>query len=263
MSVAAIRMRGGSGLGDSLLLRPFAAALAERGPITVCSSYADAFIGTGAKVEPFRRERIDAVIHYVGGKRNPDTTLWEDMCAQARMDVRMTFEWTPRNPDLVSFVQRKAAGRPVILVHGGREPMGRRDRYGRELLPEERAFRIALETISDCFTVRIGRDDEIYPVPASLDLWRKTSVSDLLDLAQACDGVVAQCSFAIPLAEGFDKPLLVVWSSRGLRSANEFIRTITPRKMLSKPTSIFAWDDWDDRAIAASARRLVEARAAA
>lgn len=250
-----VRMRGGSGLGDALYLRPIAEDLVRRGhAVTVCSNYGDVFRGSACDVEPFRRERVDLIAHYVGGKDNPCTTIWQDICTHARVPARLAFGWQLGDKALVRRVQEKAAGRPLVLVHTGREPMGRRDGFGIELLPRAEAFAAVLGALGDCFTVRVGRGNELYPAATSLDLWNATTVAQLLDLAWVCDGIVSMCGFPIPMAESFDKPALFVWAARGLASANPFIRTVTPAKMLSKPTSRFVIDDWPEDALRDAAR---------
>jgi ADP-heptose:LPS heptosyltransferase len=130
-----------------------------------------------------------------------------------------------------------------VIVHGGREPMGRRDKFGIELLPAPEAFDAALDALHDCFLVRIGKGDEIYSLRADLDLSNRTSVADVMDIAAVSSGIVAQCSFAVPLAEALDKPLLAIWSARGLASNSAFIKTVTPSKILSKPGSHYVMDD--------------------
>jgi hypothetical protein len=252
-----IRARSGSGLGDSLYLRPVVDHLIRRGErVTALSDYPDVFLGSGATVEPFRRHHFDLVAHYVGGKTRPNTTIWQDVCIEARLsDVEFAFAWKVRNRERVDEIRTRAAGRPMIIVHGGREPMGRTDGFGREMLPERRGFVAALEALDGCFTVRVGKGAEIYSLPVDLDLSNQTGVADMLDLARKCDGVVAQCSFALPLAECFDKPFLGIWAARGLASSNPFIRTVTPQKMLSKPaTSRHIADDWPEADIAAAVR---------
>ena len=105
---------------------------------------------------------------------------------------------------------------------------------------------MVLEEMDCCYRVRIGRGYQLYPLPVDLDLNDKTSVSDLLDLGSICDGAVGQCSYIIPLAELFDKRLMIVWASKGLASQDMIIKTVTPEKILSKQTSQYVIDDWDD-----------------
>lgn len=253
------RIRGGRGLGDALYLRPIAEHFIRSGTsVSVLSDYGDVFIGSGAGVEPFSRTNGASIVaHYVQGKENPDTTQWQDVCKSARVGVLpLRFGWTVRNTELVEDLKAKAAGRPLVIVHGGREPMDRKDGFGLELLPTKAAFDAALEALGDCYTVQIGKATQIYPLPVDVDLNGSTSVSDLLDIASICDGIVAQCSFAVPLAEVFDKPLLAIWSARAQRSPTPFIRATTPKKVLSGPRDSYVIDSWPKRAIQETAREF-------
>jgi len=197
-------------------------------------------------VEPFDRFNIDVLAHYTAGKRDPTTNQWQDICRSAGIkEIPLRFDWTVRNQTLIEAMRADAGGRPLIVVHGGRTPMGRTDGFGAELLPERPAFVAALAALEGCFLVRVGKGADLYDLPVDVDLNGATSVSDLLDIATICDGVVGQCSFAIPLAEVFDKPLLVVWAASGMSEyRHPYIRQITPQKVLSKPTSRFVVDDW-------------------
>lgn len=251
------RIRGGSGLGDSIYLRPIAEHFLRAGdPVTVCSDYPDVFLGTGATVERFGRERINVLAHYSQGKANGSTTQWQDVCRSAGVPAMpLAFGWTVRNRALVDGVLASAAGRPLVLVHGGRAPMARPDRFGIELLPERSAFVVALRALDDCYRVRIGRGPNLYGFPVDDELGDATTVSDLLDLGVSCAGVVAQCSFAVPLAECFGRPLFVLWARAGLDSRTDYIRRITPGKVL-EPRATTRWviDDAGDEAVALAVR---------
>jgi hypothetical protein len=243
-----MRVRGGSGLGDSLYLRAVAEYFIRSGQqVTVCSNYGELFLGLDCKVEPFTRQHVDIVAHYAAPKQkeNKSTTQWEDVCQSAGIPpMPLCFTWQCRNPGLVQELRTKAAGRPLVLIHGGRTPMGRSGGFGKELLPNKFAFDAVLAALGDAYTIRIGHGAHAYPLQTSLDLNGATTVSDLMDLGQACDGMVGQCSWAVPLAEGFAKPLVAVWAARGLKAAHQYVRQITPAKILSAPTSRFVMDDW-------------------
>lgn len=257
-------IRGGRGLGDSLYLRPIAEYfLAQGDEVTVLSDYPQIYTGLKVEVKRFTRFGVNVLAHYVMGKSNPLTTQWDDVCASAGVSVPLRFTWNIVNHALVDRIVEKAKGRPIIVVHGGRVPMGRTDGFGLELLPDRAAFEAVLAELKDCFTVLVGGGAQLYPLEADFDLNGKTSVSDLLDIASVCDGVVAQCSFAIPLAEVFDKPLLIVWAAHGLVAREPYVRQITPMKVLSKPTSHFVVDDrseTDIRCVADAWKSLFEAR---
>lgn len=242
------RIRGGSGLGDAIYLRPFVEHFLKMGEqIEVCTAYGDVFAGLGGvTVSPHRRDNIDVVCHYVSGKSRPDTNQWQDICAMAGLTVPLSFRWTVRNQVLVKDLELMAAGRPIVMVHGGRAPMGRTDGFGSELLPKRAAFDAVMDVLIDCFTVEVGKDRELYPLRAAVDLHGRTSVSDLMDIASVSAGIVGQCGWVIPMAEAMDKPLMAVWSAHGMEhTRHPYIRSITPGKVLSKPTSLHVVDDWN------------------
>lgn len=252
-----IVVRCGRGLGDTLYLRPIAEHYLRAGhQVTALTDYPDVFVGSEVKTEPFRRDRCTTIAHYTHGKARPGTTQFQDMLdgAGIKDPVEMRFRWDVRNRPLADRVYRQADGRPIVLVHGGRTPMSRVDGFGKELLPRREAFEQVLGELSDCLMVQVGQDQPLYRLPVDLNLNGETTVADLLDLAWVADGVVGQCSLAIPLAEAFDTPLLVVWSAAGLSSRTEFIRQITPQKILGKPTSEFVVDDWETERIQEAAR---------
>jgi len=255
------KIRGGSGLGDSIYLRPFVEHYLQRGErVEVCTNYGEVFSGLDVTISPFRRDSVNKVCHYVSGKTRQGTTQWEDLCISAGEEIPFRFDWTIRNTLMTRDLQAMAAGRPIIMVNGGRPPMGRSDGFAREMLPARAAFDTVLAALDGCFTVEVGKGAELYPLIADVDLADRTTPSDLLDIATVAAGLVGQCSFMIPLAEAFDKPLMVVWAAKGLTSATEFIRLCRPQKILSKPTSTFVMDDWSLEQIAAAAREWNPAR---
>lgn len=247
-----VRIRSGRGLGDSIYLRAIAGYLVARGDtVTALSDYPDIFIDSGTKVEPFTRAGANIrVAHYTHTMQDQSLTQYAEMLRSAALpeDVPLRFNWRVRNRALVDAVQERAAGRPLILVHGGRAAMQRTDGFSADMLPQREAFNAVLHALDACYSVRIGAGPHVYDIAGiAEDLRDRTSVSDLLDLAVTCDGIVAQCSFAVPLAEVFDKPLLAVWAARGLKTdRNQYIRHVTPAKVLQKTatTSGYLLDEW-------------------
>lgn len=241
------RIRGGSGLGDSLYLRPIVDHFLLHGDrVQVMSNYSDIFIGSKAEVEPFGRKNINVVAHYSWAKNNQATNQWQDICANARLPrvLPLRINWRVRNEALIEKLRAEAGDREIVLVHGGRIPMGRTDGFGKEILPAQEAFNFVLKKLKHCYTVRIGEQrEQLYEVQTNRRLLG-TSVSDLLDVAVSCKALVGQCSFIVPLAEVFDKPLLTIWANSGLHSSTAFVRLITPRKVLSKSSSWYVQDNW-------------------
>lgn len=245
--MSSLRVRGGRGLGDAIYVRPIADALVRAGNrVTVLTDYPHVYLGSDVAVLPFQRVRVDVVAHYVGGKRNPTTTQWQDVCSTANIFTPLSISWSVRNHTLLRGLRAQAGSRPLVLVHGGRRPMARTDGFGMELMPKAEAFEAVLSALREtCFLVQIGKAEQLYPVRSHVNLNGSTSISDIMDLGRGCDAVVAQCSFAVPLAEAFGKPLLAVWGAGVYNSREPFVRSTTPHKVLSCPTDSFVLDDME------------------
>lgn len=245
-------IRGGMGLGDALYLQALVGHLLNLRPgetFEVCNKWGEVFaplLGPRVRLSPFRRERIDLLGHYAR-RKGMQTRQWQDLCleAGAPATLELSLTWRRTDPDLVGSVEAQAAGRPIVLVQLPRAPMGRTDGFGHELLPDCRKIQRQLDALEGrAFLVLVGNGYPLFRFRGiDLDLTEKTSVSQLLDLAQACDGLVGYCSFFVPLAEGFAKPALFAWSARGLRAPVVFIRTIRPEKILERASSLWFVDE--------------------
>jgi hypothetical protein len=261
-----IKMRCGSGLGDSIYLLAIAEHFLRQGKqVTVKSDYPEVFADAGVTVERFARDYCNVVAHYSTRKACPETNQWQDIAINAGVpDAPLAINWQIKNRLLVNDLKAMANGKPIIMVNGGRPPMGRQDGYGYEMLPKRSAFDGVLAGLEDCFTVEVGKGLELYPLTASVDLVDRTSPADLMDIASISRALVGQCSFMIPLAEALDKPLMVVWAAAGLASGTQFIKQCTPQKIISKPaTTRYVMDDWAPERIAeeiSAFRRLFRSR---
>lgn len=236
-----LSIRSGKGLGDSLYLQSIVRHLVERGqPLEVCTPWPDVFLPLKEWVllAPFRRDRISLVAHYISRKDVAGTDQFVDCCAnvglQEAVDLRL--DWKPVNQALVDGI--KAAGRPIVMVQLPRAPMGRTDGYGLDLLPDCNAIQRAIDALSGrAFVVQVGAGEPLYRFDGiDLDLANLTTIRDVLDIAWAADAAIGYCSFLVPLAESLRKPALLIWSRKGLRSSNGFIRSIVPAKIVHRPT---------------------------
>lgn len=200
-----------------------------------------------AHVVPFTRIGIDILAHYSLRKQHKDTSQFKDCCLQAGISepVELKLDWVPKNIELIASLQR---GKPIVIVQLPRNPMGRTDGFGKELMPDCRVIQKLINHVKDRATiVQIGAGAPIYRFEGiDIDLANKTSVRDLLDVASAADGFIGYCSFIVPLAESLDKPGLFVWSRKGLNLNQPYIKAITPKKILEKTTSKFLIDDCTD-----------------
>jgi thiol-disulfide isomerase/thioredoxin len=240
-------IRCGRGLGDSIYLHAVVRHMLKRGGLKmrVKSDYPDVFLPLGDRVEvvPFDR-RVDIVAHYSVRKGIEGTTQFQDCCLAAGIHEPVEFrvDWTVTNQSLVDSM--RSSGRPVLVVQLPRTPMGRTDGFGASLLPDCRAIQRLINEAKETHTVvQIGAGVPLYRFSGiDVDLANKTTVAELFDVVSAADRCLGYVSFLVPMAEVLDKPATFVWSARGLKDGQLFVRRITPKKILHKPTSKYVID---------------------
>jgi ADP-heptose:LPS heptosyltransferase len=244
-------MRSGMGLGDALYLQAVARYFVKKGvKVKVANAWPDVFKPLGIEVVPFTRQGVDILAHYSLRKPFKDTNQFQDCCIQAGITEKVEFklDWTIQNHELVESLK---TDKKLLLVQMPRNPMGRTDGFGKELLPDCKVIQDIINQLKSTYTIAlIGAGQANYNFEGiDIDLTNKTSVSDLLDVAMSCDAMLGYCSFIVPLAECLQKPLLVVWSYAGLRVTEPYIRTITPHKILHAKTSRYVIDNWETQQI--------------
>lgn len=247
------KIRAGRGLGDAIYLQSVVRYYVQKNqPLIVVTDWPDVFYSLKDKVSfiPFTRQYIDIIAHYSGRKSFKDTTQFKDCCLQAGIfePVKLKIDWQPINLELINQLK---SDKPIIVVQMPRKPMGRNDNFGIDLLPNQKAMQQVIDLVKDKFTiVQIGKGKPVYKLEGiDIDLTDKTSVTDLYDIAYIADGFIGYCSYLVPLAESFGKKGLYVWASKGLKSAEQYINTITPEKILYNSNSMFLMDNWEESKI--------------
>ena len=239
-----MRIRGGSGLGDSLYVQTIARHLVKQGKeVEVCSNWPEIFSQMDVKVSEFTRQNIDKICHYNRRKPEP-TSQFEDCCIDAGVTgVEYTLDWEIQG--------QWDFPKPVLLVYMPRTPMDRKDNYGKELFPDCDVLNDIIRVIKPHFyTIQVGKGNPLYKLDnIDLDLVNKTSVTDLLDLAKLSSRLIGQISGMIPLAESFDKKCLALFSFKGLSCPDQRISSLLPRKLCHKETSLHVVDNWTPKQI--------------
>ena len=261
-------IRCGRGLGDSIYLQSVVRHLVRTGErLLVHSDYPAVFLPLAGAIElaPFRRDGVTVAAHYVMRKHVSGTTQFQDCCLAAGITepVELRLDWPAATGPLIE--QVLAPGKPVVCVQLPRAPMGREDGFGMELLPNGPTLQRLVDEVREVATVvQIGAGEPLYRLEGiDIDLANRTTVRELLDVASVASGFLGYCSFLLPLAESLDKPVLLAWSQRGLRSQNPFISSVTPRKLLHKPSSLWISDEPQDQRVRDTAdefRRLAGCR---
>ncbi len=249
------------GLGDALYVQSVARHLVGKGErLKVHTAWPEVFrpLGEMVRTVPFSRLNVQVVAHYPNRKRFTDTTQFQDCCITAgiREPVDLRLDWMVTNQRLIG--RLKEAGKPNVFVQLPRAPMGRKDGFGAELLPDCRKIQTAIDRLKGrAQIVQIGSGTPLHKFDGiDVDLADRTSVGDLLDASTVADAFLGYVSFVVPLAESLGKPALLVWSRRGLRSSTPYVRQITPSKVLHKPSSRFVLDDASEQEIEEAADAL-------
>lgn len=231
-----LRIRSGSGLGDAIYLQAIVRHLLRCGQsLEICTNFPEVFSQLPVKTAEFSRQNIDVIAHYTRHKFE-SSTQFDDCCTLAGLKgVEYKLDWkVQKDFDLPD---------NSLLVFAPREPWGRQDGYGMELLPDLDVFEDILSRL-DYFKVLIGKDRPLRDIKCDLDLVGKTSVTDLIDLGVQCNAMYGQISHMVPLAESLDKKCLILFSKKGLECTDQRISSITPRKICHKNTSYHLIDDY-------------------
>ena len=255
-----IVLRQPAGFGDSIYSIATVIILKKEFPkITIRTRHPTMFEWIpGVTGERWRKGGEDIAVHYAGRKQCHETNQWQDLLFALNIDITTPFriEWPVQNKALVERVRQEAGERRVCVVSSPHTIFGRRDGYGMELTPKWDVYQKLISSFSrQVFFVQCGCIQEYDKfLDLGMDLTGKVSDTDTMDLGATCDLVLGQHGWAIPLAEAFDKPLFVIYSSRGLRSSDPYIRQCTAQKTFSKPTSKYAVDDEEWGVISAKAK---------
>lgn len=231
-------IRCGRGLGDSLYLQGVARHLVEYGmQLRVHSDWPDVFRYLPVEVVPFSRSGVQIVAHYASRKAEP-TTQFDDCCINAGIVPRVDFrlDWIPTHFDLLG--RLKAHGKPIVCVQYPRQPMDRKDGYGRELLPRGEAIQAVIDEARrrGALIVQVGAGECLHRLSGiDVDLANRTTVAELIDVCHLADGFIGYPGFVIAFSESFNTPGIYVWARAGIQSIHEFVRQITPQKIFQKP----------------------------
>lgn len=250
-----ISVRGGSGFGDALYVQAVARYFVEQGHLVeACSNYPDVFWPLRARCHASGFRRNATVIAHYALRRRMLTDQFQDCCIQAGLDadaVELRLDWETRNLALVGEILAAARGRPIVAVLLPRTPMARTDGVFDVLLPDCRVLQLAVDLAQarGAFVVQVGAGEPLWKLSGiDLDLANRTKSSgDVVDVVRAADACIGYISFMVPLAESLNKPMLAVWSRRGLEASNPLVARLTPQKVIHKKDLVRAVvDDCSD-----------------
>ena len=254
-----IEIRGPSGVGDAIYMNSITQAFAwQFEKVLVRTKFPEIFRYC-KRVEPvqFKKGGADKEFNY-GGKRRSDqsTTQWQDLLITAGLPLTTPYKtaWEFTNHKLIENIREKSKDKKILVMSTPHTPFNRLDKFGLELIPNYKKFRPVLERAKadNYFTIQIGRGKALFDFGELIDLnlTNTTSVCDILDVSKIGDAFAGQCGFIVPLAEGFEKPLFLIFARRGLNSREEFLSNITGQKICSTKDGYHVADDLPDELVA-------------
>jgi hypothetical protein len=238
-------IRGGMGLGDAFYVQAVARHLVKQGQaIRAATAYPDVFRPLGIECIPFTRQGIQILAHYSLRKGYP-TGQFEDCCIQAgiREPVDLKIDWEVEDAALTD--RLRSHGKPIVMVQLPRNPMGRTDGFGSDLLPDCNRIQLAIDALQGrALLVQVGAGRPLFKFTGiDVDLANETTLPQLLDIAAVSFGAIGYVSFMLPLCESLGKRALLVWSRKGLQSQTMYVRQITPEKVIHRKDLVVSVND--------------------
>ncbi len=223
---------GAKGLGDALYVRAIALHLISKVPVTVYTPWPEVFSDLAVTVKPLSARTLQVDIRhcsYCLHCRLPEvkkTSMFEMACRQAGVlePVELQVAWEVRNRKLADKVKALAAGRQILAY----QP----PKVGSSVSANDFESHLG----ADHFRIRLGCPGVAQDIGASdLDLFGKTAVTDLLDVASLADGFFGEPCYLTTLAQAMDKPFTCLFSSSAATAADSRTRNLTPERFFHKP----------------------------
>jgi hypothetical protein len=236
-----IDLNAPKGLGDAIYLRAIVLHLLERGDEpTVFTRWPDVFADIPATVKRVEdvtgaedlRHAMYCLFCRVPAVRALDQFALACLQAGILEPVALRMDWKIKNDRLVDDIRRRAGSRRILLF----QPVKCANADQEALRPKQDSFARFIAG-GDGFRVKVGNPAHIRAgdaTPCDLDLIGKTSISDVFDVASVIDSIYCEPCFLLPLAEAMDKPVVCMFSRRGLASKVERVYNVTPERLFHK-----------------------------
>lgn len=244
--------------GDSLFLQPLARYYLGLGlKVRVATDFPLIFqriIDSGLPLEtvPWNTANVNTV-HYAERRHLQHTSQWEDI----HLSVHLPFGTIPYK--LVhawhdSWIA-PTGGRQICVIGHPYFPL-RHKSNDLDLMPDYTVNQAIIHEYQDrVFFVQVGSSDrspQFRYDGIALDLSQPnfTDTALLFNVVQQADLVLCQIGHLLHLAEGLDKPAMVLFSHKGLKKSVKrerhtggmSVRYFTPKKIIWKPTTRWCQD---------------------
>lgn len=217
-----MKIIGLSGFGDSIYIEPLVRSEAEKESIELYTKFPEVFAHLkSVKCLPFNNAaKVDEKFSYLDGKPNKSTTQLEDLGYSRPEQFELDYK-------------------PICVLAAGYEGMLTR----KEFTPDKKVMQ---QIIND---LKASGFEVLHITNKAVDKYEGVTEIESQNyfqtvcMFQGADLIVCQQGWGVALAEGLNKDCLVVFADKIRKSNLEFIRQITPKKVVCKETTSFVWDN--------------------
>jgi len=255
------------GFGDSVYLYPIVKWHLARNPgLVVCSNHPEVFSTLSCKVLDYSRVRTINV-GYFERKNITETNQFQDMCIASGAPPSIPYQVEFEKCKIPTF---PLGNKKLCIINHPYEPLGNLrtipksfpwlpgwqlsqhltsmlNVLGMYLVPNYQLIQEIINKFSDrLFYVVVGRNAtaryRYTDVDVDLSESRYPKIKWLFNMVNQSDLVISQTGNMNAICEGLDKKLFVLFSQCGLDMNHDFIGSIKPCKVVTKPTTLWATD---------------------
>lgn len=209
-------VRGLSGFGDSIYLLAAVQQLFKKNEVLIYTNYPDVF--KGYKTLPFMRAvNIDYDFSYLFRKGNNFTNQWEDMLLNAGIEKDIPFKLSTKG-------LKKIEGSSELIAIDLYPSFGNGKGRNQFMIPK-----------SEQFYEYVQYQKVEYKSFGYIS--HEIPFKNLCEIFYTAKKIICQQGWGTALAEALDIPCDVIFCKRALTSDYDFIKRITPKKVLTKKTS--------------------------
>jgi len=238
-----IRLKGASGLGDTIYAWPIVKWYAQKyDTVHYMTDYPELYetlknviCYKHLKTNDLGGGPVDVRFTYCARKYTPGTSQFEDSVLSAKIHekLKLKIDWTIKNTDLVNNIISRSDEKKICVLAYPYEPFGREDEWGSMLRINQEVMQILIDRFKDrVFFIGTGNRFVLHKTNnVDMDLHEKTSVSDMMDLISICNLGLSQIGNMLPMCESLGKKNFLIFANKAMvQTENKFINAITPEK---------------------------------
>jgi hypothetical protein len=232
-------LRGSLGLGDAIYLYPVVKYYIDQGQdVTIITRYPEIYATLNCKTV-----RADEFIDCSCSARTliSETNIFQDTLIMSgiKEEIPLNFDFKRK------LIPEIKTDKPICVVRLPTAPTGGED-DAKVLIPDIAVFQNIINNFKNEFNfIGIGWQKNYFTkfYNLTLDFSDIADLNYMLSILDRADIVLTQPGHCVSIAEALGKKLFVVFANAGLQSKEKRFRFTTPRKILTKKTSIWCIDN--------------------